>query len=529
MSVGFIHNVCKDFSPEPEDVVMDSIFDQYERVIVESLITSFGLDFIVKDRHGGDVDTVHNVRQIGVDGEMVYKNHANEADYNNRGEYNSAEYHSHPNYRTKKHVARDKSRETGQAIEDEYTGGELRFLGKSKGADPNKNAELDHVISAKSIHDDKGRVLSELSGTDLANSPENLRFTNKALNASMGADEIPDYLEKHPELPQETKDKMTKFYNEAKAEYERKIAVAYYTSGKFAKDTAIAAGKVAGTMAVRQAVGFVFTEVWFAVKEEFVKLKGCFDMGNFFTAVGNGIKRGFETAMKKYKTLLSKLKEGAIAGALSSLSTTLCNIFLTTAKNVVRLIRQAWASLVQAAKVLFLNPDNLQFGERMRAAAKILATGASVIAGVAVNEAIGKTVIAGIPVIGDIIRTFCGTLVTGIMSCTLLYFLDRSEIINKLVRLLDNLPSVSKEVDYFRKQADYFEKYAAELMEIDLEKFHKETEVYCSIASDLENAKDETELNALLKKAYAKIGITLPWQGDFDAFMGNKNNQLAYV
>lgn len=56
-----------DFYPEPDDNIMTSIFKQYESVIIESIITSFGLDFLVKDRHGGDVDTIHNVRQIGKD------------------------------------------------------------------------------------------------------------------------------------------------------------------------------------------------------------------------------------------------------------------------------------------------------------------------------------------------------------------------------------------------------------------------------------------------------------------------------
>ena len=82
------------FSPEPEDNVMDSIFKQYERVIIESLISSFGLDFLVKDQHGGDVDTIHNVRQIGKDEDMTYKNKTNQSNYENRGEYNSCEYHS---------------------------------------------------------------------------------------------------------------------------------------------------------------------------------------------------------------------------------------------------------------------------------------------------------------------------------------------------------------------------------------------------------------------------------------------------
>ena len=56
--------------PDPEENVFFSIWNEYERVIIKSLITSFGLDFLVKDQHGGDVDTIHNVRQVGKDSEM---------------------------------------------------------------------------------------------------------------------------------------------------------------------------------------------------------------------------------------------------------------------------------------------------------------------------------------------------------------------------------------------------------------------------------------------------------------------------
>ena len=42
----------------PKNVNMkDGLFKQYERVIVRSIITSFGLDYLVSDRNGGDVDT----------------------------------------------------------------------------------------------------------------------------------------------------------------------------------------------------------------------------------------------------------------------------------------------------------------------------------------------------------------------------------------------------------------------------------------------------------------------------------------
>ncbi len=142
----------------------------------------------------------------------------------------------------------------------------------------------------------------------------------------------------------------------ARKSYEAKLAKAYYTSPKFAKDVTKAAGKVGMKMGVRQVLGLVFTEIWFEVKKEFGKINSnsSFDLGEFFKALGNGIKNGYENAKSKHKELFSRFVSGALAGALSSVTTTLCNIFFTTAKNVVKIIRQSYASIVEAAKVLFL-------------------------------------------------------------------------------------------------------------------------------------------------------------------------------
>lgn len=507
-----------DFSPEPEDNVMDSIFKQYERVIIESLISSFGLDFLVKDQRGGDVDTIHNVRQVGKDEEMTYKNKMNQSSYENRGEYNSGEYHSDKCYIEKnRQIKRDK--ESGN-LYDTYTGEKIRM---------NEKSDLDHTVAAKEIHDDPGRLLAGLKGTDLANSEENLNVTNPRTNRTKKADSMDEFLDKYgDEYTDQQKTNMKKSDAIARKSYEVKLAKAYYTSPQFAKDITFAAGNVGVRMGLRQALGFVFAEMWFTVKEEFEKTDKEFDFGKLLTAIGNGIKRGFENAKEKYKELFEKFKEGAIAGALSSLTTTLCNIFFTTAKNVVKVIRQSYASVVQAGKVLFINPDHLPFGERMRAIVKIIATGASVVAGSLVVEALSKTPIVGIPIIGEIIQTFCGALVTGILSCTLLYFLDRNEIMNKIVYALNNIHTIDTEVDYFYRQAEYFEKYAAELMNIDVDKFKEESLMYSNIVSDLTEGKNEEELNRLLKKALNLIGVRIPWEGDFDNFMNDKNLVLVF-
>ena len=71
----------------PHQKSQKELFKQFEDIMKRSLITSFGLDFIFNDRHGGDVDTIHNVRKIGEDSLMEYKNPLNEMTYVNRPKY----------------------------------------------------------------------------------------------------------------------------------------------------------------------------------------------------------------------------------------------------------------------------------------------------------------------------------------------------------------------------------------------------------------------------------------------------------
>lgn len=521
MSINYVACVGRKYDPEPSEPVMNSLFQQYERVLVESLVTSFGLDFLIKDQYGGDVDTIHNVRQIGHDEQMTYKNVLNQQDYDERGAYDSSVYHKDPRYLEKNRTISEQ-RKNG-ALTDAYTGEHIPRNGKS---------DLDHVIAAKEIHDDRGRTLAGLKGTDLANCEENLQVTNPHTNRTKKADSMEEFLSKRGnEYTEAQQANMRRLDATARRSYEAKLEKAYYTSPRFAKDLTLAAGNIGLRMGVRQAAGFVFAEMWFAVKEEFQKIQDTeFHLGAFLKAVGNGLQRGFIRAKEKYQELFSRFLGGSVAGVISNLTTTLCNIFFTTAKNVSRIIRQAYASLVEAGKVLFINPENYPFGERMRAVAKILATGASIIVGVVVSETIGNTGIKMIPVLGDIVPSFCGAFISGIMSCTLLYFLDRSKLMNKLFHALDGMHFIEKEIDYYRRQADYFEQYAAELEKLDLDQLQKETAFYGHITESLEAAKTEQELNNALKKALETANILIPWRGfeSFDQFMSDRNSRLVF-
>ena len=50
---------------DPNGNVFNGIWQSYERVVIHSLITSFGLDFLVQDQQGGDVDSIRSVRSSG--------------------------------------------------------------------------------------------------------------------------------------------------------------------------------------------------------------------------------------------------------------------------------------------------------------------------------------------------------------------------------------------------------------------------------------------------------------------------------
>lgn len=543
--VAALNNGMNAYDVDPEDNIFESIWKEYESVILQSLVTSFGLDFIVHDRHGGDVDTVHNVRQIGIDSEMKYKNVNNENDYENRGAYDSNAYHKDSRYITfNKNVSEKKK--NGE-LTDSYTGKKL---------ERNANVDLDHAVASKEIHEDRGRVLAGLDGLDLANNEDNLKPTDRSINRSMQHKDMDAYLadwekktperknriialkekdsltdkerkelEKLEKLDQIDPDKMRAENKKARKAYDAKIQKAYYTSEKFYKDTAIAAGSRGAEMGMRQAMGFVFVEIYMGAEHELKSMPANSNLEDMLKAVGTGVKNGAENAKKKYKEIFSKFGEGFISGSLASITTTLCNIFFTTAKNLIRNIRQIYASVVQAGKVLLFNPDNLMFGDRIKTSTVIIATGASVLVGTAVGELIGKTPVGAIPGVGQIVQTFSSTLVSGLISCTLLVFLDRSKFMNALIDKLNAIPS---EVNNYKEVADALERLAAKLENLDIAKFRADTERYQNISDKIAKSASEEEINDLLLSAYKVFDIRIPWTGDFDSFMGNRNNKLVF-
>ena len=500
--------------------VFSEIWDLYRKVILHSIVTSFGLDFMIQDQVGGDADTIRGVRELG-----QYKNPDNATRYAYRGEYDSISYHNNDSYNELIRSVRNKD-----FIDDAYIPGNRIAYGNASWLKGNtdRRANLDHVISAKEIHDDRGRVLANVDGVKLANDKTNLQFTNEKLNKSMGDRTIEEYIQrckdKGEPLPDDVVEQMREKDSAARQQYERSLEEEYYLSDGFLIDAGRAAVNLGINMGLRQALGFIFIEVWFACEDEIKALPAGVSLNDCLKAVTVGIQKGFDNAKLKYKDILAQFEQGFVSGFLASIATILINIFITTDKNVVRYIRQASVTIVQVGNILLVNPDDLLLGDQLKEASVSLVTGASVMVGTAVGNQIAKTPIGSDKTVGVILQNFCASLVSGLMSCTLLIMIDRSEFINEIVIKMNRYTTADYEI---KETSEKFIELAAKIKEYDYSEFAENVKKLNVYSKQMINANDN-DLNEMLKEMYTEFGIDTPWGDDFDGFMSNPSNRVVF-
>jgi hypothetical protein len=500
--------------------------EELHQTVIKSLTTSFGLDFLLlEDKHGGDVNTVHNVRQ------GVYATEAERQRYEQREEYDSHHYHRHENYIATNRAGK-KAHEAG-TLTDTYTG-------EIFSANDKKN--LDHIIAAHEIHNDAGRNLAECDGAELANDSSNLTFTNESLNKAKKAktmdafvktlqeqhavttqeiarlSSLPVLSEQEQKLLNKLKNKAAADFNrmkeadkKARAKYDSTINQEYYTNSKFAKNVAAATLNNAFRMGTRQMLGLVLAETWFEFRERipaiFEKHRRAFDAGNFLQDAAEVLRAIWQRVQSKFSIFLTSFKDGAIGGVLSSTMTTLFNIFFTTKKMIVRLIREMWNNLVQAFKIMLFNPEGLSPGQLAKAVSKLVAAGVAVAAGVLLNEALAKMFVFPF---GPDLAAFCGALATGILTLVMNYFLEHSAMMKKVWAFLDTFK------DKYQKALEYYQQVNAELdrylLELSALEFAIDTSAFSHFTRHLNVVNSEIERGLLLRAEVERRNIDLPFE-----------------
>lgn len=452
VSEGEISALLEECSAAYDRERFDDLLKECKTKVVESLVVPFGLGGVVAhyDKNGGNVDTIHNVR------EGVYASGRERRRYEERGEYDSAQYHQHGNY------VGTNARAKGQPVEDAYAGGEVQGR---------KN--LDHVIAAKEVHDDPGRVLAGLDGTEVANRDSNLKFTNEHINKTKKEKSMDDYIayretkvarlqdsiakleekaQRAPLTPNQQKsleelkrakekfdtdgfdkDKAKAADETARKEMDKTINRTYYGSAKFANSVALTGATEGLKMGWQQALGLALTEFFVAIIDEArdaYKNGFSVDDAGFWASLKKRFMRVVRRVVRRWRAALDAFKQGFLSGFLSNFVTVLINCAVRTGKNVVRMIREGIFSLVRAVKILLTRPDGMTWREAAHEATKVIASGVVVVGGIALAEWLDVQIklVPPLEIVSDILVRVVSGVATGLVAAFAVYAIDKLDL-----------------------------------------------------------------------------------------------------
>ncbi|QCE34266.1 hypothetical protein FAI40_02330 [Acetobacteraceae bacterium] len=427
------------------------------------------------------MDTTRHVRSGG-----DFKNDHHQEQYDNRGAYDSNAVHKNSAFieRGKEGKSQHKS---GHISTDYATGQPI-----SK----NQNPNLDHVISGKSLHENKIRagLTPHLETGDLAANEHNLFYTSESINKSKGAkspEQFATYCEKNRSQWQDTVSKLEKKSQQTVlTDKERKnlkknkellnvdpekvrtqgeksqkhvnhqIDRNYYTSKDFWKTSGVSALKGGGMMALKQGTGLIliagFEEISIEWPHLVQKWKNASDgLSEAITATCEHLNLALTRAFTKLKEnageTLKQILKSFGSGLLAEITTIIIDVFVGTLKSLVRMIRNLWTTLTNAIEVLVLNPKNLGAEEKIKAVLEILAVGTGAILQPIIAELIDKALApylfsSGANIIREIFAQFIGIAAGGLVSVTLLHFIENSPLAQKIISIIIKAQQITLDV-----------------------------------------------------------------------------------
>ncbi|EGF4764738.1 cobalamin adenosyltransferase, partial [Escherichia coli] len=264
-------------------------------------------------------------------------------------------------------------------------------------------------------------------------------------------------------------------------------------------------------MGTRQMLGLILAEIWFELRERIPHIirqqRNSFSAGKCLSEIMSALRACKERVREQFSSFLIAFKDGVIGGILSSITTTLLNIFLTTERMIVRFIREMWNNLVQAFKVLVFNPEGLSPGQLAKAVTKLIAAGVAVAGGVMINEAMAQ--ILTFP-FGSDLAAFCGALTTGILGLVMNYYLEYNKIMKGIWTFLDKSKSkYQKELEYFQAVNAELDRYLVEWARLE---FSVDAAALNHFSLQLASINSEIERELLLREEIDRRGIKLPFE-----------------
>jgi hypothetical protein len=435
-----------------------SFFNEQRDILQQTVINKFGVGGIIArngfdtfqnipqgvkdtfalggDKLGGNVTTIHNTNQVGPDGKPIY---ARKQDQYYRFQYMRTKNSDGKNFNEVRDELKDSLKDENGKIQDSYTG---KMLSDDKDAEPQEKINIDHKYAAETYHKNGGFMQSNKKKADFATDKDNLTPTSESINKSLGPSNKKEWMDKKAtdedctnkekfEVIPENMEKAQMEGEEVAREHAPNSGEKAWFYGSNAALTGIGEGS---KMGFRQMVAFFIREVINAVFDE---IKDCCTrikkLGEkWYHGLGDRLKRIGMKIAAKWKSILEAGKDGFVSGFCSNIVTVIINIFVTTAKNIVRLIREGFFSLVKAIKMLLKPPPEMTKQQVFHEAGKIIITGDIITFGILAEEAIDKfppmAIIKKIPVVGELLTDVILGLLIAIVTSLALWGWDKLDI-----------------------------------------------------------------------------------------------------
>lgn len=432
-----VEEMIRQINAAPNAQQQAQFVDAFQSMMIDQLMGPFGLTrAMFADRDGGDITTLHNFDKGVVANDADGARHtawqqANQSTFD-RDDYDKALDRAHDDMRSADGKFYD-----GYKVDAEFPEG------------PRISAR-DHVVSASSIERSAKGHLGQTreERVDTATLDDNVVLTGFNMNSSKGEKDLLKWAaEPSTKDPSKTNAQyyevdpdtlIAKHRTATRAvDSTQNKAVFYKQAGEFMVEGA----KTSSKLIARQILGLLLKDlitglvqdVRYLVREGFNGAKSLMEL------VKERIHATFERVKKKWAEYLKEGLSAGLSGFISTLVTLVINSFITTAKNLVRIIREVVLSLVRAAKLIMSPPEGTPAGEIALEVMKIFGASVALCVGLALEEVIQKALEA-IPVFLPFAATLA-PVITGILTGTLTLF-----TVMAFDRLRDSISFQNKQV-----------------------------------------------------------------------------------
>lgn len=410
--------------------------------VIDTITSQFGLaGLFINSQDGGNVTTTHNFEQ------GITATAADEQKYNSWQEMKQKDWQKvrkGTGYDKPLPEKRKEAFQTQSIIIDEYTGHPLPKDGR---------AQLDHIVSASEIENKASTNLfmTPEERAKMATDKKNLAWTEGSANQSKGNKTMKDWLNEKDKKTGHTKAEKYGIDEEMAMEKDKEArkfinkTINTKVAKKYTKELLATGGKDAAMMAAYSALGVVLRDLVQGIMIE-VRLtfeqKGQELFKEIFTRFKNRLQEILAGLKNKWKDIFKGSLEAAITAFLSNIVVFVINLFFTTLKKIVSMIRAGFVSLCQAVKLLTNPPADMPKKEVHYQALKILTAGIIGSASLGLSAVIekGLQAIPGlqplmmfpIPSFGkeqrtvsDVIAVTLSALAGGLLTTIVLYFMDK--------------------------------------------------------------------------------------------------------